>query len=212
VGAGSAGRGPDGGLPAPGRLAGRIPETPNAGWVVPAGSGDSDIIDSGVAVFGDLINKAFHAGIEGDALAAAYVACFASFAYLQKRDTFEECRTAHGGATPIVSKIRQIVSKEHDKIRRRLVLDSEQSDITLCARMNQRVVGPVVTDLILDALRTTSAGSVAERMVLDVTDAFWTVGLLEDERAYIVGELRVTSTSPSWRPTPSLRPTTPYCR
>jgi len=152
---------------------------------------DSDIIDSGVAVFDDLINKACYAGIEGDALAAADVACFASIDYLQTRDTFEGCRTALGGAMPIVSKIRQIVSEKHDKTRRRLVLDSEESGIFQCARMNQRIVVPVVTDLIFDALHTTSAGSAAERLVLDVTDAFWTVGLLEAERAYIVGKLKV---------------------
>ena len=54
----------------------------------------------------------------------------------------------------------------------------------------QRIVLPHVLDVVFDALSLGGDGRPVEALVLDVSDAFWTLPLRARERRYFVGNLR----------------------
>jgi len=89
----------------------------------------------------------------------------------------------------VVSKFGQIVKIKNGKTKRRLILDSKESIVTQCARKNQRIILPRVTDLVFNALHVGAAGGQVEILVLDVSDAFWTLGLRREEMKFFVGKL-----------------------
>ena len=105
--------------------------------------------------------------------------CAAGF--IKKFATLDLC-TEFLGCTPVVSKFGLVIEQKPSGIkRRRLVLDT---------RKNQRIILPHVLDVVFDALTVGSNGSPVEALVLDVSEAFWTLALRTLERRYFVGKLR----------------------
>ena len=97
--------------------------------------------------------------------------------FLTPVHSLDECRQLVGGE-PVVSKFGLVVKEKAGKIKRRLILDSKESTVTWCARKNHCIILPRVTDLVYDILNVSGGGSRdTEVLVLDITDAFWTLGL-----------------------------------
>ena len=77
-------------------------------------------------------------------------------------------------------------------MKRRLILDSRESGVTQVARKNRRIVLPSVNELVFDGLAGLRTRQEIEFLVLDISDAFWTLPLRQRERKYFVGRLRGT--------------------
>ena len=160
--------------------------------VFPPAVEDADIIDPEEAegTFEDPEQRQSYQSVEDDDHAVEEVARLASLGFIKAAYSVQQCVDMLDGDTPIVSKFGQVVRVKNGKTKRRLVLDSKESQITRCGRKNQRIVLPVVTDLVFDALQGLADHSDLEWLVLDIKDAFWTLGLKRQERRYFVGKLR----------------------
>ncbi len=114
-----------------------------------------------------------------------------------------ECKTDFGGHHPVVSKFGMVIKSKVGKIKRGLILDSQESGVTRCGRANQRIMLPCIVDLVLDthnahAVHTDS--NLLEWMILDIVDAFWTLGLQPSERLFFVGSCGASTTcTTGWR-------------
>ncbi len=72
-------------------------------------------------------------------------------------------------------------------------MDSKESGVTRCGLKNQRIMLPCIIDLVHDTLGAHAVHldfGLLEWLVLDVVDAFWTLGLRPRERRFFVGKLR----------------------
>lgn len=109
----------------------------------------------------------------------------------------ESCRAALGGAELIVSKCGMVTKANGDKVKRRLILDSTESGITDVAKKNQRIILPDVCDIVLDALKCMDTKrprrdteSQVHILIMDATEAFWSLVLRREEMRFFVGRLR----------------------
>ena len=113
--------------------------------------------------------------------------------YVTKFSTLKGCIDNLNGDVPVVSKFGMIVKEKHGVTKRRLILDAKESGVTECGRKNQRIMLPHVINLVYDVLSSHAAcqdADLIEWLVLDITDAFWTLGLRASERRFFVGKLR----------------------
>ena len=78
------------------------------------------------------------------------------------------------GCTPVVSKFGVIVKEKTSGIKRRLILDAEESGVTRCAKRNQRIILPHVLDVVYDGLSLGGDGSPVDALMLDASEACWT--------------------------------------
>ncbi len=86
-----------------------------------------------------------------------------------------------------------IAKEKHGVTKRRLILDAKESGVTECGRKNQRIMLPHVINLVYDVLSSHAScqdADLLEWLVLDITDAFWTLGLRASERHFFVGKFR----------------------
>ena len=112
--------------------------------------------------------------------------------FLRQRDNVEQCAQLTG-ADPVVSKFGLAVKVKNGKTKRRLSLDSKESEVTQCAKKNQRILPPTVISLVFDPLaigHKMAPGTNMEILVLDISDAFETLGPRPSERKFFVGRLR----------------------
>jgi hypothetical protein len=113
--------------------------------------------------------------------------------FLAEARNLSECKSILNGDTPVVSKFGMVIKEKGGKVKRRLILDAKESGITNCGRKNERIILPTVVDLVFDSLsahRESQNWQSIEWLVLDITDAFWTLGLRNSERKFFVGKLR----------------------
>lgn len=161
--------------------------------VFPEATEHDVIAEPETAMFDDPIAMFSYASAHCGDFAFEAVERRAKLGYLEVADSV----TALGGRVPVVSKPGMIVKTRFGKTERRLILDSKESNLTQCAHKNQRIIVPSVIDLITDINRgrssptdvaQDSAVNDIEWLVLDVSDAFWTLGLLGAERLLFVGK------------------------
>lgn len=168
---------------------------PGQPGVFPTAKEPADIVDVEDQVFAPPEMRESYKSVEVDDFAWDEVARLASRGFLQRFDRLEDLEEELGGQQPVISKFGLVLRERLGIVKRRLILDSKESGITACARKNQRILLPQATDLIFDLLRMRAdwadvKGADVEAMVLDVTEAFWTLPLNRRERRYFVGRLR----------------------
>ena len=87
----------------------------------------------------------------------------------------------------MVSKLAMITKITVDKVKRRLILDCRVSGVNSKTVQYERIILPLVTDVVFDTLEMLkcSGGAVAPRfLVLDFSDAFFSVPLARAEQKY----------------------------
>ena len=155
---------------------------------------DQGCVDPLETEFGDPALRHSYDSVECDDHALDELHRLVDKGFVKKVSTLEECKAALNGETPVVSKFGMVEKKVQGKVvKRRLILDAKESGVTQCGRKNERIMLPSVVDAIFDALDLHAhhnSHEVLEWMVLDVSDAFWTLGLRPEERKYFVGKLR----------------------
>ena len=170
-----------------------ILEHPQQLGIFPDAVEDDDWLDPVETDFGDPEARRSYQSVEADPHAFEEVERLRSKGFLTRHSTLAECRADLGGQHPVVSKFGMITKSKHGKTKRRLILDSKESGVTRCGRKNQRIMLPCIVDVVLDTLSAHAAysdASLIEWMVLDIVDAFWTLGLRPSERRFFVGKLR----------------------
>lgn len=132
----------------------------------------------------DPVGRSSYASIDCDEFALEEVERLAKLGYLKAAESYDACVNTLGGRMPMVSKFGMIVKTRFGKTKRRLIRERKEL---------------IVTDLIADAMNTRTA--LAHRapvssehnfdwLVLDVKEAFWTLGLVDEERQRFIGKLR----------------------
>lgn len=169
-----------------------ITEHPGQPGVFPDKPNEQDYVEPDDMLFEDPEWRRSYESVEQDEHAWAEVQRLTGLGYLKQFDDLEKCKQEVGDV-PVVSKFGMIIKERGGRIKRRLILDSKESGVTQCARKNQRILLPSVISLVFDILaiggKARSPQSI-ELLVLDVTDAFWTLPLRPKERKYFVGKLR----------------------
>ena len=81
-----------------------------------------------------------------------------------------------------------------DRIKRRLILDCKVSDTNAGTVQSERIIFPLVTDVVDDSLfllsQCANLSEQVELIVLDFKDAFWQLPLLKCERKYFVAKFK----------------------
>jgi hypothetical protein len=152
-----------------------------------------DCVDPLQATFEDPEHRCSYESVERDDGAWEELHRLVDKGFVTKIPTLGACVRELDGEVPIISKFGMIVKVKQGKVKRRLILDAKESGVTRCGRKNERIMLPSVINLVFDAL-STHAGcqdpSLLEWLVLDISDAFWTLGLRPRERRFFVGKLR----------------------
>jgi hypothetical protein len=170
-----------------------IREHPKQVGIFPDAVEDSGCVDPESAIFEDPEFRQSYATVENDDHAWEEVHRLVKKGYLTRLMTLDACKDELDGEEPVVSKFGMIVKTKAGKTKRRLILDAKESGVTQCGRKNERIVLPSVIDFVFDTLdlhRNCDDFELLEWMVLDVTDAFWTLSLRKSERRFFVGKLR----------------------
>lgn len=168
-----------------------ITSHPQACGIFPPAEEDAGIVELEDMTFENPEHRQSYQGVEECDYAMEEIQRLTDKGFLLRCDSLASCREALGGADPIVSKFGQIIKiRDNGDVKRRLILDSKESGITPCARKNERIILPNVSDLIYDTLDTMARGLPALWMVLDVSDAFWSLPLRASERRFFVGKMR----------------------
>ena len=134
--------------------------------------------------------------VEEDDDAWTEVNRLASLGYLERFNDYSAL-CSWLGDEPVLSKFGMIVKNKNGVIKKRIILDGKQSKVTKCATKRERVILPRVLDVVHDALhmmadhsRWAASDWDLEFVVLDFTDAFWTLPLSIFERKFFVSRLR----------------------
>ena len=152
----------------------------------------ADYVEPEEMEFADPQWRRIYEAVEADEHAWEEVQRLVKLGYLRQCDNLEQCARLTG-ADPVVSKFGLVIKEKNGKTKRRLILDSKESGVTQCAKKNQRILLPTVISLVFDLLaigHKMAPGTNMEILVLDISDAFWTLGLRPSERKFFVGRLR----------------------
>lgn len=167
-----------------------ILEHPTQVGVFPEAVEDSGIRDPLTTEFDAPATRHSYESVEECPHALAEVERLTSLGFLKRCETEQELEEVCGEGPKVISKFGQVVKEKDGITKRRTILDAKESGVTACARKNQRIVLPSVNDLVFDALDLLATKADVEALVLDVTDAFWSLGLRRRERRFFIGKLR----------------------
>lgn len=167
-----------------------ILEHPGQPGVFPDAVEPGDLIDPALQHFDPPETRYSYETVEDCPHALEELNRLVAAGFVRRFASLEACRDFLGGDDPKISKFGQVIRERDGKTKRRLILDSKESGITRCARKHQRIVLPTVNDYIFDALDMMAAGMPTEGLIMDVTDAFWSLPLRKGERKFFCGKLR----------------------
>ena len=135
-----------------------------------------------------------YAGMDEDENVWSQVHEFVEKGFLKAFDSLQECEVYLGG-TPVLSRFGQVTKVRFGKLKRRLILDVQQSRVKEGTQKVHRVPLPRATDVVCDIMdmlykHPLGTDEQLDLLVLDFVDAFWNVPLLAAERRFFVGKLR----------------------
>jgi len=130
-----------------------------------------------------------YASVEDDDEAWAEVQRFVSKRWLGEYTSLEEVERVLG-EKPILSKFGLVIKMRNGKLKRRLILDSKSSGVSIYASKRERVILPRLLDIIFDILGLMVNSDEIDLFVLDFADAYWLMPLPPEERRWFVSKLR----------------------
>ena len=125
--------------------------------------------------------------VEDDPNAAGEVNKLLSTSFFDEFDSYKALVNAVNGE-PVMSKLALITKIQGEKLKLRLILDCLQSGVNAMTKQLERILLPMVMDIINDTLDLTTVlvkEEVIEYLVLDYTDAFFRVPLHPQERRFV---------------------------
>ena len=122
---------------------------------------------------------------------------FANAGCLKVLNTWKETTDFLDGETPVLNKLNVISKERNGKIKKRIIMDAKQSDVTAATARYERTLLPRTLDAVHDCLdllaqpqwaKTTDNDT--ELFVADFKDAFWSIPNHPRERRFCVMHLR----------------------
>ena len=133
-------------------------------------------------------------GFDDDQEAVEEILKFKDKQYLKEFDSLADLKTYFNGKDPILSRFGCITRTKNGRLKKRIILDLKQSNITKCTKRKWRAILPRMMDLVADTLDLScdleAKEECIEFLVLDFVDAFWNIPLSFKERRYFVGKVR----------------------
>lgn len=163
--------------------------------IFPPLAGDGQALDPQVTadeLHTDFDTFSNYAEVEEDQEVATEIERLVNEGYIARFASLEACRDFLK-SDPVLSKLGVILKIRFDKIKRRLILDCKRSHVNAGSVQVERIILPIVTDAIEDALsllHLADDGEDVEWMVLDFVDAFWLIPLLTVEQRFYVARYR----------------------
>ena len=131
----------------------------------------ADFMDPANGEFGDPAERMSYAFVEENDYAFNELDRLCAAGFIKKFATLDLC-TEFLGCVQIRDR------HQRETIWHQALIGTKESGVTRCARRNQRTILSHVLDVVFDALTLGDDGSFVEVLVLDVSDAFWTLPTL----------------------------------